>query len=455
VDRSSLAASLEGTVLSRGEQGYDQARSLWNTRFDRHPELVAQCVNASDVAKAIDFARRSGVPLSVKGGGHSYAALTVAEGSLLVDLALMKTIRIDAAKRTAAVGGGVTCAELDAATQQHGLAAPLPTVSSIGVAGAALGGGSGYLSRKHGLALDNVLSFDVVTADGRAVRASEHENGDLFWALRGGGGNFGVVTSMELRLHAVGPDVLAGQIIYPFERAGGMLRFFRQFMADAPDDFQCYPFMFRVPPIDAFPAETHGQPVLDFVLYHRDPEAGDFVRPLRELGRPILDFVTRMPYVDVQRSFDPNLPAGQRYYSKAHDLPAMSDGAIDAAVEHVPQMRGAFSAAYFDASGGAISRVAASATAFAGREAAYGFHVLAGWMDAAEDESVMAWAGELHRAMTPHATGGVYVNLVADDELDRVPAAYGENYARLRELKRTWDPENVFSNNYNIPPAGQ
>jgi FAD/FMN-containing dehydrogenase len=448
-----LGRAIEGAVLVPGDAGFDEARSLWNVRLDRRPDIVARCTNAQDVVAAVAFAQRNGLALSVKGGGHSYAANSVADGGLLVDLSAMKRVTVDAHRRVVTLDGGVTCAELDQATQRHGLATPVPTVSSVGVAGAALGGGSGYLSRRYGLSVDNVLAMNVVTADGREVSASKEDNADLFWALRGGGGNFGIVTSLDLSLHEVGPEVLSGQIIYPFDNAAKMLRFFRDFMATSPDQFQCYPFMFRVPPIEAFPADVHGKPALDFVLYHQDPTALDFVEPLRRLGQPILDLVAPASYVQVQQGFDPNLPASQRYYSKAHDLRELSDGAIATVVEYVPRMQGAFTAAYFDPMGGAIARVPASATAFAGRQAPYGFHILAGWSDASDDEPVMTWAAEFHQAMAAHATGGVYVNLLADDESDRVVAAYGEHYPRLRALKRVWDPDNLFSGNHNIPPA--
>ncbi len=452
MDSARLADSIHGEVLSPGDSEFDEARALWNVRFDRKPDLIAKCTSHDDVVEAVAYVRDEGVELSVKGGGHNYAAKTVADGGLLVDLSAMKNIEVDLEAKTARIGAGVTGAELDAATQQHGLAVPIPTVSSVGVVGAALGGGTGYLSRKYGITADNVISITAVTADGSSVMASEDENPDLFWAMRGGGGNFAVVTSMLLELHEVGPEVLAGQIIYPFDEAGSHLRSFREFMEAAPREFQCYPFTFRAPPIDLFPEEYHGQPVLDFVLYHEDPGAADYVQPLRELGEKVADFVGPTPYVDVQKSFDPNLPKGHRYYSKAHDLEELSDRAIDTMVEFVPQMVGALSAAYFDPAGGAIGDVAVTATPYAGRTTPYGFHILAGWFEESEDEAVMSWASDFHTAMTAHATGGVYVNLIADDEADRVSAAYGDNYARLVELKQKWDPTNMFSSNYNISP---
>jgi hypothetical protein len=247
--------------------------------------------------------------------------------------------------------------------------------------------------------------------------------------------------------------VLSGQVIYPFGDAGAYLRAFREFMETAPNELQCYPFCFRVPPIDLFPEETHGQPVLDFVIYHEDPDALDLVAPLREMGEPILDLVGPAPYVDAQRAFDANLPKGQRYISKAHDLAGLSDGAIDVMVEYVPRMVGALTAAYFDPLGGAIRSVATNATAYAGRDTSYGFHIIAGWFDAVEDAAVIGWANEFQRAMSDHATGGVYVNLIADDERERVRNAYGTNYQRLVELKQKWDPNNLFQSNHNIPPA--
>jgi FAD/FMN-containing dehydrogenase len=448
-----LAGQIHGRVLVPADHDFDEARSIWNGRFDRRPDIIVRCQDADDVRASVDFARQEGLTLSVKGGGHSYAGNTVGDGGLLIDLSLMKAIRVDVESRTATVQPGVTCGELDQATQAHGLATPGPTLSSVGVAGAALGGGSGYLSRKYGLALDNLLSVDVVTADGRQLRASEREHPGLFWALRGAGPNFGVATSLQFRLHEVGPEVLTGQIIYPFDNGGELLRFFRDFIADAPDGFQCYPFMIRTPPIEPFPERFHGHPALDFVLYHIDPEATDYVQPLRELGETILDVVGPATYASLQKTFDAGLPKGQRYYSKAHYLDELSEASIDIITAHAPGMRGALTAAYLEPLGGAIGRVDSSATSFGERNAGYSFHILAGWMDAADDDSVMAWARAFHDAMVPNATGGVYVNLLGDDEEDRVPAAYGENYRRLVELKTKWDPANLFRMNHNIQPS--
>jgi FAD/FMN-containing dehydrogenase len=447
-----LAGRVRGQVLTGGDLGFYEACRVWNGRFSRRPDVIARCESADDVAQSVQFARERQLTISVRGGGHSYSGRTVGDGGLLIDLSPMKAVRIDARARIADAEGGVTCAELDRASQAHGLATPLPTVSSVGVAGAALGGGAGYLSRRHGLTLDNLISADIVTADGRQLTVSAEQHEELFWAVRGAGPNFGIATSLKLRLHEVGPEVLAGQIIHAFENAGQHLRAWRDYMAAAPDDLQCYPFMFRIPPIEAFPREYHGQPAIDFVLCHADPAAAGVVEPLRRLGRPILDIVGPAAYTQVQQTFDPNLPGGQRYYSKAHDLEQLSDGAIDIAITHVNDMQGAFSAAYFDPAGGAIGAVDSAATAFAGRQATCGLHILAGWTNAAEDRPVMQWARSFHEAMAPHAMRSVYVHLLGEDEGERVAAAYGANYARLVSLKAKWDPDNVFRMNNNVKP---
>lgn len=451
---SELGSAVHGEVLGPEDPRFEEASAPWNTRFQRTPAVVVQCANPTDVAIAIEYATDKDLELSVKSGGHSYAAKTVAEDSLLIDLSKLNDVEVDPGAMTAVVAGGATCHQLDAATQAHGLATPSPTASSVGVMGAALGGGSGWLTRKHGLLADNVISYDVVTADQRQLTVSENSEADLFWALRGGGGNFAVVTSATLALHKIGPAVLSGQIIYPFDNAREMLRSFREFISDAPDDFQCYPFMFRVPPIEPFPEETHGTPVLDFVVFHVDPTATAAIEPLRGLGKPILDFVAATPYTEVQRTFDANLPKGNRYYSKAHNLDFLSDDVIDTVVDFVPRMKGEFTACYFEPLGGALGQRGVSDTPYAGRKAAAGFHCLGGWVDQADDEEVMSWASALHEAVEPHATGGVYVNLIADDEDQRIPAAYGPNYERLVSLKSAWDPDNLFRNNYNIRPTG-
>jgi FAD/FMN-containing dehydrogenase len=454
IDVEELKQHVRSEVVQPGDVGYDEGRHVWNARFDRQPAAVVRCRSAEDVKGAVDFVRTRKVSMAVKAGGHSNAGHSAIEGGILIDLSPMKGISVDPESRVVRVQPGVTWGELNPVTEAHGLATPGGTVSTVGVSGFTLGGGGGYLTRKHGMAIDNLISAEVVTADGRLVRASEAENPDLFWGLRGGGGNFGVVTSFELGLHEVGPEVLAGQIMHRFDDAPGLLRFYRDFMMEAPDDLQCYAFFLRIPPIDDFPEELHGETVLDFVVFHTDDgsEGGAALRPLLEVGNPIMMAVEPQSYSSVMKAFDAGLPAGQRYGSKAHYLTGLTDGVIDTIMEHIPGMVGELSVAYLDPAGGAVSRVDPSATAFPHRDARWAFHIMSGWIDPEGDSQVLGWARRCHEAMARHATGGVYVNLLGPDEVDRIPAAYGDNYPRLVELKKKWDPDNLFSRTYAVSP---
>jgi len=447
-----LREAVSGEVVRPGDEGYDEARSVWNVRFDRRPKVIVRCREATDVQAAVRYARQEGLEISVKGGGHAYAANTVGEGGLLIDLSSMKEISVDPEAKTARVGAGVKWGEFHVATEEHALAPVGGTVSTVGVAGFTLGGGSGYLSRKYGMGVDNLLSADVVTANGQLVHASEDENPDLFWALRGGGGNFGVVTSFEFQLHEVGPEVLTGQIVYRFKDAAPVLRMYREFMDQAPDEVGCYAFILRIPPIPEFPEEFHGQLALDLVVFHPDPAAEETFRELLDFGDPILAFTMPQALTELLQAFDAGLPAGQRYESGSHDLRTLSDDTIDTFLSQIGSMPGEFTMAYIGAGGGAIGRVDPAATAFPHRDAPYGYHVLAGWMDPAQDTEITEWVSQFQRAMTPFATGGVYVNLLGTEEQQRVPAAYGTNYERLVEIKKKWDPDNVFRMNHNIQP---
>ena len=450
-----LRDAVRGPVLAPGDDGYDAARTVWNARLASRPAAVAQCTGTADVMAAVDIARENDLSLSVKGGGHSYAGQSAAEDALMIDLSRMMGVRVDPDTKTARVQPGATWGDFDHEAQAFGLATTGATVSTVGVAGCTLGGGTGHLARKFGLSLDTLRSADVVTADGTLVRASDEENADLFWGLRGGGGNFGVVTSFEFQLHEVGPEVLAGQILHPMTDAAEGLRVYREFMAGAPDALQAYAFFVHAPPIPAVPEAYHGQTVLDFVVtYAGDQATGEEVlRPLREFGDPILDGVRPQPYTTLQQTFDEGVPKGQRWYSKAHYLDALSDAAIDTVVEHVDPLPGPFSMVYVEPMGGAISRVAPTATAFPHREAACGFHILTGWPDPDQDAEIMNWTREFHAAMSPYTNGGVYVNLLGADEADRIPAAYGPNHDRLARLKTEYDPENLFRETHNVEPA--
>ena len=452
---SRLVGRVRGDVLRPGDVGYDSARTAWNSRLDRRPGLIVRCADPDDVVAAIDLAREETIPLAVRGGGHDYAGNSTCDGGLLIDLSPMNAVQVDPRALTVRVQTGATWGEVDRATQRFDLATIGGTVSTVGVAGYTLGGGTGHISRAHGLAIDNLLSADLVTAAGQRVCATETENPDLFWGIRGGGGNFGVATSFEFALHPIGPDVLAGQIVYRLEDAPGVLRAYREFMKDAPDELVCYAFFIRVPPVPAFAEEHHGQVVIDLVLVYTGSVAvgEEVVRPLRTLADPILDWVEPQPYAAVQQTFDAGVPKGLRWYTRAHSLSALSDAALDVLVRHAEPLPGTGTMVYLAPGGGAISRPDPTATAFAHRDAAFDFHVLAGWEEPEDDEALMSWVRTFHDDMTPHATGGVYVNLLGEDESERVRVAYGENYDRLVALKNEWDPENIFRMNHNIRPT--
>jgi FAD/FMN-containing dehydrogenase len=406
-------------------------------------------------SETVNFVRENGIRFSVRSGGHSYAGLGVSEGSLMIDLSEMNMIRVDQNQKRLQAGPGATWGKVYEATIAEELSPPGATVTSVGVAGFTLGGGSGWLSRKYGLALDNLVTVEVVTAEGKILEASESENSDLFWGIRGGAGNFGIVTRLDFRLHPVKLEFFAGQIIYPFDDAENVLKSCREILPDTPEEFMCYPTILRVPPIPAFPAESHGKVVIDLVFAYMgelsDGEA--VVQPLRKVGKPILDSTGPLPFMDVQRSFDAGTPKGQRWYSRAHYLNDISDQAIEKILKHTRQMPGAFTFVYFGGEDGAISRVDSSATAFPHRDGAYGFHIHAGWIDSSEDATVMEWARGFSQEMARFSNCGVYVNLLAEDEPDRIKAAYGKNYDKLTGLKRKWDPNNLFRSNQNIPPS--
>ena len=450
-----LRGRVRGAVLIAGDEGYDAARSVWNAMIDRRPGVILRCAGAADVRAGVDFARETGAVLAVRGGGHNIAGSAVCDGGVMLDLSPMRSVRVDPFARTARVEPGVTLGELDREAQAFGLVTPTGINSTTGIAGLALGGGFGWTSRKLGLTADNLLSADVVTADGRLVRASESENADLFWALRGGGGNFGVVTSFEFRLHALGPQVLSGLVVHPFARAKELLREYRRFVAEAPDELTCWVVMRKAPPLPFLPAEVHGTEVLVFAAcYAGDMEAGEkAVAPLRALGPPIADVIGPHPFVGWQAAFDPLLTPGARNYWKSHNFTELGDGAIDVLLDHVSKLPSAECEVFVGHLGGAINRVPVDATAYPHRDAQFVVNVHTRWREPADDAGCIAWARSLFEACKPFATGGVYVNFMPGDEADRLPGAYLGNAKRLAAIKAKHDPQNLFRINQNIRPT--
>lgn len=449
-----LTEGVAGDVRLPGDEGYRDASTIWNHRLQRYPGLVVSCANAEDVQRAVEFATEFDLAIAVRGGGHDYAGKGAIEDGLLFDLSPMNRVEVDPDAATAVVGAGATWGDMDAATQEHGLAVPGPTVSSVGVGGSTLGGGQGHFSRKYGLAIDNVRAFDLVTADGDRVTASEDDQADLFWALRGGLGNFGIVTRFTFDLHPIGPDVLGGQAMHRFDDAREVLEFYREYVEDLPDAAMCYAFVLPVPPVEGIPEAEHGAPAISLIFAYDGPrDRGEaLVRPLREFGDPFVVDFDWMPYTVLQQMFDEAMPDGLRWYSRSLDLDTISDDVIETVLEYGSELSGAFTSAYFVPMSGEINRVDAEDTAFPGREADFSVHILAGWESAADDEPVRAWTRAFHNALDEHATDGVYVNLLGEDEGARVPEAYGENWERLRELKGTWDPEDRLRATHHIPP---
>jgi FAD/FMN-containing dehydrogenase len=443
----------EGELLGPQDVRYDEARRVWNGAIDRHPAIIARCTSPADVAAAIRMARERDLPLAVRGGGHSIAGQSVCDGGLVVDLSPMRQITIDPRSRTALAAAGVLWGELDATTQAHGLATVGGIVTHTGIAGLTLGGGIGWLMRRHGAVVDNLLGVDLVTVDGELVRASEDERPELFWGLRGGGGNFGVATAFEYRLHEVGP-VLAGPIYYALDDAPEVLRQYRDFAATAPDELTTILNLRQAPPLPLIPEDLHGSPVLAVSVCHTGPiERGEaLLRPLRRFGRPLLDAIAPRPYTELQRLFDPTTPHGWHYHWRTCELPPLTDAAIDALCEQAARITSPRSYIIVFQLGGAMSR--AGGTAFAQRDAAHNVNVNAVWLpDDPEPARHVEWAQETLTALTPAARRRSYVNFLADERQERVRAAYGaETYERLVALKRIYDPENVLRLNQNVEP---
>ena len=448
-----LGARLRGALIAPEDPAYDEARAVWNAMIDRRPALIARCAEVADVVAAVGFARDKGLALAVRGGGHNIAGTSVCDGGLVVDLSQMNRVAVDPQARRARVEGGALLGDLDRATQAHGLAVPAGVVSSTGVAGLTLGGGFGWLSRKHGLAADNLLSVELVTAEGAVLRASAEENPELFWGLRGGSGNFGVATAFEFRLHPLGPEVFFGPTVYRLEDAAEVLAHYRTFAAQAPRDCCVWADLMTAPPLPFLPEAHHGTKVLTLMqFYAGDPEDGEEVlAPLRGFGRPIGDAAGPLPYTTAQGLLDETYAKGLRNYWASRNLDALSDATIDALVTLAAGFPTPQSDILISQVGGAINDIATDATAYPHRDVAFVASPGARWADPADDTACMAWIGACREALAAQAEGGAYVNFIAE-RAGREREAYGANYARLAELKARYDPANLFRLNQNVVP---
>lgn len=450
-------ASLHGGLLRAEDADYEEARQVWNGMIDRHPALIARCTGVSDVVNAVNFAREYDLLMSVRGGGHNVAGTAIADDGLVIDLSPMTRIQVDPENRTVRAEAGVTLGELDDRTQTFGLATPLGVVSRTGIAGLTLNGGIGWLRRKHGLSSDNLVSVDLVTADGSFVTASEEENTDLFWAVRGGGGNYGVVTSFEYRLHPVGPEVMFCFVFYPGDKAREVLRSLNDYMAQASDEVSPLSFLGRVPADEMFPEESHGKPFVAIAaMYAGEVEDGEReLQPLREISEPIVDFSEPMPYTDVQQILDEDYPDGLRYYWKSANVEGISEEVMDRLIAHAEAAPSDHSTIDIWYQGGAMSRIGADETAFGDRSAPFLLGIEANWEEPEDDAANVAWAREVVDDMRRFSDGGIYLNFPGfiEEGQDMMRDAYGENYERLVALKDEYDPDNLFRMNQNIKPT--
>jgi FAD/FMN-containing dehydrogenase len=444
-----------GDVLLPGHARYDEVRKIWNAMIDRRPALIARCSSAEDVVQAVKFGRKNNLLVSIRGGGHNIAGNAVCDDGLMIDLSLMKGVEVDPNARRANVEPGCTLADFDAVAQAHGLATPLGINSTTGVAGLTLGGGFGWLSRKYGMTIDNLISADVVRADGNRVRASETENADLFWGLRGGGGNLGIVTNFEFRLHSVGPNVLSGLIVFPFGQAKSVITQFARFTEQMPDELNVWMVTRKAPPLPFLPAHAHGKEMVALALcYAGDPAQGEkLIAPLRGFGTALGEHIGVQPYTAWQQAFDPLLTPGARNYWKSHNFERLDDGVIDAIVKYGAMLPSPQCEIFIGTIGAQTARVAPDATAYASRDANYVMNVHGRWESAAEDERGIAWARDFFAKSQPFASGGAYINFLTQDETDRVAFAYGAAYKRLGELKKKYDPTNLFRMNQNVKPG--
>ncbi|MDQ3225729.1 MAG: FAD-binding oxidoreductase [Chloroflexota bacterium] len=450
-----LAATMRGPLIQAGDPSYDEARTVYNAMIDKRPALIAQCANVADVIAAVNFARDNGIVVAIRGGGHNGAGLGMVDDGLVIDLSPMNGVRVDPATRTARVEGGATLGDLDHATHAFGLATPSGIISTTGVGGITLGGGLGHLTRQTGLAIDNLLEADVVLADGRFVTASETENADLFWALRGGGGNFGVVTSFLFKLHPIG-TVYAGPMLWPLDRAGEVLRWYRDFIVQAPDELNGFFAFLTVPPAAPFPEELWLQKMCAVVWAYTGPlDQGDATfAPIRaQFGPPALDWVGPIPHPALQSMFDALYPPGDQWYWKADFVAEIPDEAVDIHLQYASELPTWKSTMHLYPINGVAGRVAKDATAWNYRDANWGMVMVGVSPDPADNERMIDWTRSYWSALHPYSAGGAYVNMMMEEGDDRVRASYGEHYDRLAHIKGTYDPGNLFRVNQNITPA--
>jgi len=450
-----LQGSLRGALLLPGEAQYDDARKIWNAMIDKRPAMIVRCAGAADVRASVNFAREHGLRLAVRGGGHNIAGSALVNDGLVIDLSAMRSVQVAPHKMRAWVEGGALLRDVDHETQAYGLATPLGINSTTGVAGLTLGGGFGWLTRKYGLAVDNLVAADIVTASGERLHVDSDNHADLFWAIRGGGGNFGVVTSFEFALHAVGPMVTGGLIVFPFAQAGSVLRKYRDYVEALDDDVSVWAVLRKAPPLPFLPPAVHGSEIVALAFFSPQPEqqVQGAIADVRAFGDPIGEHIGAVPYAAWQQVFDPLLVAPARNYWKSHNFNTLSDAALEVVIAYAGNLPSDQSEIFLGLIGGAANRRAPDETAYPHRAALYAMNVHTRWAEPRDDAACLAWAREFFKAAAPHAAGSVYINFLNEDEVDRIAEAYGPNYRRLRETKSKYDPDNLFRSNQNILPV--
>lgn len=453
-----LQSTFRGRLIQPGDPDYDQERQVWNGYIDKHPALIAQCSGTADVIDAVKFARKNNIEVSVRGGGHNVAGCALCDDGMMIDLSKMRGIHVDASQKLARVQGGATWGDLDRETQVFGLAAPGGVVSTTGVAGLTLGGGLGYMRKKHGLSCDNLQSVEIVTAEGKLLTASQDENEDLFWALRGGGGNFGIVTSFVFHLHEVGPNVMMCAVMYPIERAENVLSTWKEFMIASPDEISAQLLFWTIPDIEAFPIEARGKQVVAITaMYVGDPDEGEkALQKLREIDTPLLDLSGKIPYTVANSMFDPFFPKNERYYYfKSQDLASLDKDTRAAIIEEAKNRPADSMLIAIWHYGGQMNRIGSSDTAFGSRDTTFLLSMDSIWDDPADSDKVISWSRNFLDKMKKYSGDGMYVNFsgFGEEGEDLVQAAYGKNYKRLVKIKTKYDPDNFFHHNQNIKPA--
>ena len=449
-----LKEIVKGQIVLPDDPNYNEVRKIWNAMIDRRPVVIVQCAEADDVPHAISYARDSGLEISIRGGGHNIAGSALCDNGVMIDFSNMTTVKVDAQKRRAYVQPGATLGDFDKAAQAHGLATSVGINSTTGIAGLTLGGGFGWLTRKYGMTIDNLVSAEMVTADGRKIQVSKDENTDLFWAIRGGGGNFGVVTRFEFALYPVGPEILAGLLVFPIDQAKQVLEKYREFVNTAPEELNVWVVLRKAPPLPFLPVNVHGKEgILLAIFYAGDIAEGEkLINPLRSFGDAYGEHIGAQPYAQWHQAFDPLLTPGARNYWKSHNFTELSDGALDSIIEFGGKLPSPQCEIFIALIAGATNRVPADAMAYAHRDAKFVLNVHGRWDEAAQDETCIAWARAFFEASASYASAGAYVNFMTEDEGDRVAAAYGVNYSQLKQIKKKYDPENIFHNNQNIKP---